>query len=94
MFITAHLETPKAVSSQGMFPLLPGGQAKQSHSLPEPRREHYVNHKALLHLKKLGAATFKGQKRPRAREIGWSPFSRYGLRTDVYDEWCMEMLIC
>lgn len=85
LFITADPETPEANSSQGMFPLPPGGRAKQSHTLPEPRGDHYVNHKAPLKLKKLSAAAFKGQKRPRSREITWSPISRYGLRTDLYD---------
>lgn len=81
LFITAEQETPEANSSQDMFPLLPGGRAEQSHTLPESRREHYINHKAPLALKKPSAAAFKGRKRLRAREIAWSILSRYGLRT-------------
>lgn len=73
--------TPEANSSQGMFPLLPGGQAKQLHTLPESRREYYVNHKAQIKLKKPSAAAFRGRKRVRAREVNWSPINRYGLRT-------------
>ncbi|XP_027142578.1 sterol regulatory element-binding protein cleavage-activating protein isoform X2 [Larimichthys crocea] len=59
-----------------MFPLLPGGRAKQSHTLPESRGEHYVNHKAPLKLKKPSAAAFRAHKQPRAREITWCPVSR------------------
>ncbi|KAM6910706.1 sterol regulatory element-binding protein cleavage-activating protein isoform 2-T2 [Xenentodon cancila] len=56
-----------------MYPLLPGGQAKQS---PESRREHYVNHKAQIKLKKPSAAAFRGRKQVRSREINWSPIRR------------------
>ncbi|XP_032373453.1 sterol regulatory element-binding protein cleavage-activating protein isoform X1 [Etheostoma spectabile] len=59
-----------------MFPLLPGGRGEQSHTLSESRREHYVNHKAPLTLKKPNAAAFKGRKQLRAREIAWSILSR------------------
>ncbi|TKS82664.1 Sterol regulatory element-binding protein cleavage-activating protein [Collichthys lucidus] len=59
-----------------MFPLLPGGRAKQSHTLPESRGEHYVNHKAPLKLKKPSTAAFRAHKQPRAREITWCPVSR------------------
>lgn len=90
---TADQETAEANSSQGMFPLLPGGQAEQSHALSESRGEYYVNHKAPLKLKKPSAAAFRGHKRQRAREITWSPISRYGLRTvqDLYDGYSVLM---
>lgn len=96
VFITADQETPEANSSQGMFPLLPGGRAEQSRTLPESRGEHYVNHKAPLKLKKPSAAAFRGHKRPRAREITWSPISRYGLRTvhDGYSAVIADVLLC
>ena len=80
VFITADQETPGTNSSQGMFPLLPGGRAEQPYTLPESRREYYVNHKAPFKLKKPSAAAFRGRKQLRAREITWSPISRYGLR--------------
>lgn len=68
-----------------MFPLLPGGRAKQSQILPVPRGEHYVNHKTRLKHQKLTADNFKAQKCPRVREITWSAADRYGLRTDTCD---------
>ncbi|KAM7382928.1 hypothetical protein PAMP_002623 [Pampus punctatissimus] len=58
-----------------MFPLPSGGQAEQPHTLPESRRENFVN-KAPFKLKKPSAAAFRGRKRLRAREITWSPIGR------------------
>lgn len=83
LFITADQGTPEVNSSQGMFPLHPGGRAEQSHTLPESRRELCVNHKAPIKLKKPSAAAFRGRKRLRARELNWPPISRYGLRAVV-----------
>lgn len=81
VFITADQETPEANSSQGMFPLVPGGRPEQSQTLPESRREHYVNHKSSVKIKQSSASAFRGCKRLQVRELTWSPLSRYDLRT-------------
>ncbi|XP_042079895.1 sterol regulatory element-binding protein cleavage-activating protein isoform X3 [Haplochromis burtoni] len=59
-----------------MFPLFSGGQAEQLHSLSESRREHCVNHKAHVKLKKPTVSAFRGLQRVQAREINWSPIGR------------------
>ncbi|KAM9723149.1 sterol regulatory element-binding protein cleavage-activating protein isoform 3-T3 [Menidia menidia] len=59
-----------------MFPLLPGGHAEQPHTAPGSRREHYVNHRAQIQLKKASAAAFRGRKQVRSRETNWPPINR------------------